>query len=62
MRQCISHHFACDCREADFKKLEEKFKLLKKAIEKIHKETAHVWEQRIAEDAIVQLERLGEKL
>ena len=24
MKQCVTHHFACDCREAMFKELERK--------------------------------------
>lgn len=35
MKECISHHFACDCREADFKKLREENERLNEALQKI---------------------------
>jgi len=33
MRNCVTHHFACDCREDKFKKLEEENKKLREALE-----------------------------
>jgi len=33
MRECVTHHYACDCREEKFRKLEAESEKLKKAIE-----------------------------
>jgi len=32
MKECITHHHACDCREAQFKKLEAENAALRKAL------------------------------
>ena len=31
-RQCVTHHYACDCREEKFKKLEAENKRLREAL------------------------------
>ena len=33
-RECITHHHACDCREAHFKRLEERLRAAEAVLEK----------------------------
>ena len=33
MRECITHHYACDCREAKFAHLEAENKVLREAMD-----------------------------
>jgi hypothetical protein len=33
MRNCVTHYFACDCREADFKKMKEENERLKRVLQ-----------------------------
>jgi len=43
-KNCITHHNACDCREALFAKLEDKNKKLKEALEALLREPVEVSE------------------
>ena len=36
MKNCVTHHHACDCREDKFKKLEEKNKKLRECLVNIN--------------------------
>ena len=35
MHDCVSHHYACDCREEKFRRIEEENAQLKKEIERL---------------------------
>ena len=40
-RKCVTHHYACDCREARFKELETKLAIAKDALETISEDKCH---------------------
>lgn len=58
--KCITHHYACDCREAHFKQLGKENKQLKEAVERYDK----MWraEQKSAVRAWLENEQLKKKI
>lgn len=44
MRECISHHFACDCREAEFAKLHAENVKLRETLEGAYAAMRHYCE------------------
>lgn len=44
VRPCISHHFACDCREAEFSEMKRERDDFKNALEKIVNDKSPPWD------------------
>jgi hypothetical protein len=65
-RNCVTHHTACDCREARFREIEaerdslaEQVKVLREALVDIDKATDEIecYVPRISENALAALEK-----
>jgi len=42
MKDCITHHYACDCREAKFKEMEAKLMTAEKELAEVKAENEHL--------------------
>ena len=60
-KQCITHHYACDCREEEFAKMEQDNKRLREALEYAQKRLAKQGQEyEIIDNALGQLSTSGE--
>lgn len=56
VKNCVTHHYTCDCREEKFKKIQEKLEIATEALWRINKDSADAFCETISCDALDQIQ------